>query len=198
VRFWDKAATAPNRANPDPDWTRGARVSITRDHRIYIEDIASIRADPGGVEALIAQTAALDGKRVSVRIEQEPGSSGKDVVAHYVTDVLLGYDADGVRSTGDKEERSKPVSSQAKVGNIALVRGDWNNDFLAEAVRFPTGKHDDQVDAVSGALSFLADGGLPMQWITNSTEFRAKHLPAPPTDEERAAERLADYLRQNG
>jgi phage terminase large subunit len=44
----------------------------------------------------------------------------------------------------------------------------------------------------------LADGGLPMQWITNSTDFRKEHLPAPLTDEERAAARLADYLRQNG
>jgi predicted phage terminase large subunit-like protein len=199
VRFWDKAATAPNRANPDPDWTRGARVSITNDRRITIEDIVGIRADPGGVEALIAQTAALDGKRTAIRIEQEPGSSGKDVIAHYVTDVLQGYDIEGVRSTGSKEERAAPVSSQAKVGNIRLVRGERNNDFLSEAVRFPLGAHDDQVDAVSGALAFLADGGLPMQWITKSTEFRAKHLPAPETDEQRTARRLAEYLaQQNG
>ncbi|MDQ2787833.1 MAG: phage terminase large subunit [Chloroflexota bacterium] len=156
VRFWDKAATAPNRANPDPDWTRGARVSITPDRRIYIEDMASIRADPGGVEALIAQTAALDGRRVAIRIEQEPGSSGKDVIDHYVTDVLLGHNVEGIRSTGDKTERASPVSSQAKVGNIALVRGDWNKDFLDEAVPFPLGKHDDQVDAVSGAVAFLS------------------------------------------
>jgi predicted phage terminase large subunit-like protein len=156
VRFWDKAGTAPNRANPDPDWTRGARVSITADRRIYIEDIASIRADPGGVEALIAQTAALDGTRVLIRIEQEPGSSGKDVIYHYVKNVLSGYNVEGIRSTGSKEERAAPVSSQAKVGNIRLVRGAWNGDFLAEAIRFPLGKHDDQVDAVSGALAFLA------------------------------------------
>jgi predicted phage terminase large subunit-like protein len=174
-------------------------VSITNDRRITIEDIVGIRADPGGVEALIAQTAALDGKRTAIRIEQEPGSSGKDVIAHYVTDVLQGYDIEGVRSTGSKEERAAPVSSQAKVGNIRLVRGEWNNDFLSEAVRFPLGAHDDQVDAVSGALAFLADGGLPMQWITKSTEFRAKHLPAPETDEQRTARRLAEYLaQQNG
>jgi len=158
VRFWDKAGTAPNRANPDPDWTRGARVSITPDRCIYIEDIASIRADPGGVEALIAQTAALDGRSVAVRIEQEPGSSGKDVVYHYVRDVLQGYNVEGIRSTGSKEERAGPVSSQAKVGNVRLVRGDWNRDFLDEAVKFPLGKHDDQVDAVSGALAYLAPG----------------------------------------
>lgn len=158
VRFWDKAGTVPNRANADPDWTRGARVSITSDRCIYIEDIASIRADPGGVEALIAQTAALDGRSVAVRIEQEPGSSGKDVVYHYVRDVLQGYNVEGIRSTGSKEDRAAPVSSQAKVGNVRLVRGDWNKDFLDEAVKFPLGKHDDQVDAVSGALAFLAPG----------------------------------------
>lgn len=166
LRFWDKAATAPHRANPDPDWTRGARVSMTTDRLIYIEDIVSIRADPGGVESLIAQTAAMDGRGVAVRMEQEPGSSGKDVIDHYVRDVLQGYNIEGVRSTGSKTERAGPVSSQAKVGNIRLVRGDWNKDFLDEAVKFPLGKHDDQIDAVSGALAILAPVGRPVEIIT--------------------------------
>ena len=162
IRFWDKAGTAPNRANPDPDWTRGARVSIATDRRIFIEDIVGIQADPGDVEALIKQTAMLDGKRVAVRIEQEPGSSGKDVIDHYVRNVLQGFDIAGVRSTGSKEERAAPVSSQAKVGNVYLVRGDWNHDFLHEAVRFPLGKHDDQVDAVSGAFGQLSMPQTPI------------------------------------
>jgi predicted phage terminase large subunit-like protein len=36
------------------------------------------------------------------------------------------------------------------------VRGKWNTDFLDELTRFPLDKHDDQVDASSGAFNYLS------------------------------------------
>lgn len=167
MRFWDMASTKPSKANPDPDYTRGVRLSIAPDHTVYVEHVASTRDDPGGVEELIRVTASLDGRLVPVRMEQEPGSSGKTVVDTYVRDTLQGYDVAGIRSTGDKITRAKPVSAQAKVRNVKLVRGDWNAEFLAEAEKFPLGRHDDIVDAMSGAFALLAAKpalpGAPME-----------------------------------
>ncbi|MCJ7629594.1 MAG: phage terminase large subunit, partial [Longimicrobiales bacterium] len=110
---------------------------------------------PGQVELLVKQTAALDGVEVPVRIEEEPGSSGVALTHHYATSVLVGHDFKGIKTMKDKATRAAPLSSAAEYGNVKLVRGPWNNAFLDEAVLFPGGEHDDQIDAVSGAVNAL-------------------------------------------
>ena len=40
---------------------------------------------------------------------------------------------------------------------MKLVRGNWLADFLDEATVFPHGAHDDQVDAVSGAVQMITE-----------------------------------------
>lgn len=152
VRFWDMAATEPKKGE-DPDWTVGALVGRHESGTYYIADIQRMRGRPQSVEAIVKQTAALDTVNVPVRMEQEPGASGVAMIDHYRRRVLPQYDFRGVRSTGPKEVRANPLSSQAEAGNVKLVRGRWNADFLDEADGFPHGAHDDQVDAVSGGFS---------------------------------------------
>lgn len=158
VRYWDLAATEA-KLGIDPDWTVGLLLSAEQG-RYCIEDVVRIRRNPGDVEATILQTAQLDGKNVSVRMEQEPGSSGKNTIDHYARRVLQGYDFRGVKSTGSKVERARPVSAAASNGNISIVSGQWAGDLLTELELFPqTGVHDDQVDALSGAFAELHTGG---------------------------------------
>ena len=38
-----------------------------------------------------------------------------------------------------------------------LVKGPWNEAFVQELQNFPTGRHDDQVDAVVDAFTALTD-----------------------------------------
>jgi len=89
-------------------------------------------------------------------MEQEPGSSGVNTIDHYARTVLPGFAFRGYRTTGSKEVRANPLSSAAEAGNVLLVRGAWINAFLDEAEAFPGGAHDDQVDAVSGAVAVLS------------------------------------------
>ena len=90
-------------------------------------------------------------------MEQEPGSSGVHVIDHYTRRVLNGFPFWGERSTGPKEERAKPFSAQAEAGNVSLLSGPWNNDYLNELAAFSTPQvHDDQVDASTGAFLKLA------------------------------------------
>ncbi len=154
VRWWDLAATNP-RPGTDPDWTVGGLVGLHRG-RWYVGDVKRMRGTPGDVELLIRQTAELDGRLISVRMEQEPGSSGVNTIDHYRRQVLAGWDFDGVRSTGSKVERARPASSAAHAGNISLVRGPWIPEFLDEVHAFPQGGHDDQVDVLSGAIGVLS------------------------------------------
>ncbi len=156
VRYWDFAATEVKEGR-DPDWTAGARVALL-DGVYYLEDMRHVRTTPAGVQALVRQTAEQDGPGVPVHIEQEPGSSGKTVIDHYQRTVLVGWALTGDPATGSKLERAKPVSAAAEAGNLKLVRGSWIAEYLDEAEAFPGGSHDDQVDAVSGAVAALAHG----------------------------------------
>jgi predicted phage terminase large subunit-like protein len=113
---------------------------------------------------MIAQTAAEDGPAVAVRMEQEPGSSGKALVDQYSRYVLPGYDFMGIRSTGDKITRARPFAAAAANGNVRLVRAPWLTDWMDEMSTFPeAANHDDQVDSVVGAYTFLAGLGLPFR-----------------------------------
>ncbi|MEM9194821.1 MAG: phage terminase large subunit [Myxococcota bacterium] len=155
TRFWDRAATAP-KPGTDPDYTVGALIGVS-DGVYFVRDIQRFRASPQGNETRIAQCARADGSFVPIRMEQEPGSSGKDVIDYYARHVLRGYDFKGVRSTGNKMERAGPVASAAELGNVKLVEGPWISAFLDEYAAFPHGPHDDQVDAVSGGFALVHD-----------------------------------------
>ena len=165
VRRWDMAATEPKRGS-DPDYTAGCLMGVSSKRVLYIADIKRLRGTPGACEALVRQTAETDGRNVAVRMEQEPGSSGVKVIDDYTRRVLMGWDFQGVPSTGNKEVRANPLASQAEAGNVKLVRGPWINAFLDEIELFPLGSHDDQVDAASGALLDLtSEPEVSIGWI---------------------------------
>lgn len=158
-RMWDLAATEP-KPGKSPDWTAGALFG-EGEGRYYILDMQHVQDTPLAVQKLIAQTALDDEarygrNRVVIYMEQEPGSSGVNTIDTYTREVLMGYDFHGIRSTGSKEERANPFSAAAEAGNVFIVQGRWNTDYLDELTAFPTvAVHDDQVDASSGAFARL-------------------------------------------
>lgn len=151
VRYWDLAASTKSSA----DYT--ASVAVAMDHRdgcIYIRDmirgrwewpdarrvmIQTMQAEPNGYHVV---EKALHGLAALQELRREPG------VSHVA---LRGVDVDR-----DKLTRALPWAARAESGKVALVRGNWVGAFLDEAVQFPNGQHDDQIDAVSGALPLLA------------------------------------------
>lgn len=148
VRYWDFAATEAE-AGKNPDWTVGVKIGL-HNGQWYIADVRRIQATPLGVEKLVKQTAQLDGRRVPIFIEQEPGASGKQTIDHYAREVLAGYAMYASKTRGDKVARARPLSAAAEAGNVILVRGAWITDFIEEATAFPEVAHDDQIDAACG------------------------------------------------
>jgi predicted phage terminase large subunit-like protein len=156
VRSWDLASTEKKAISPDPDYTVGILMSLSGGV-YYIEDVRRERLSPHGVEQLIVNTAKQDGKGLRVRLPQDPAQAGKFQVRYFVTQ-LAGWMLHVEQETGDKVTRAMPFASQAEVGNVKLVKGDWNDSFLAEISMFPGGSHDDQVDSATGAFRALTSG----------------------------------------
>ena len=153
VRWWDRAATEAG-----GDWTAGVRIARAPDGVYYVEDVVRGQWSGGERDRVIRVTAEADGVNVRQWSEQEPGSSGKDAALAFVR-LLAGFSAHAEPSTGSKEVRADPLAAQAEAGNVRLVRAAWNPAFLNELCEFPMGKHDDPVDAASGAFNKLARTG---------------------------------------
>lgn len=160
-RGWDLAASKKKAGvSSGPAFTAGVRLSEA-DGVYYIEDVVRERGSPADVDKLIKSTAEHDGKAVRVSIPQDPGQAAKGQVLAFAK-MLAGYDCRFSPETGDKETRAIPVSAQAEVGNVKIVRGDWNEAFIEELCLFPAGKYKDQVDALSRAFSELLTMRAPL------------------------------------
>lgn len=71
-----------------------------------------------------------------------------------------------VTPQGSKEARAHAVSPAVESGNVYLPdpgHAPWINDFIDECTTFPTGAHDDQVDAMTQALLRLAESRGPIK-----------------------------------
>jgi predicted phage terminase large subunit-like protein len=126
-----------------------------------VYNVQRAQLDPFVREQAIKQTAAIDAAlpvAVTVWLEQEPGSGGKESALNTVINTLAGYDVEYEPASGAKETRWRPYSAQVKAGNVALIAGYWNDDYLNELRRLPAGKFKDQADASAGAFNKLALG----------------------------------------
>lgn len=149
ARYWDKAATAGG-----GDYTVGTLMGEA--HGVfYVGDVIRGQWSTFDRERLIKSTAQADPPGTVVGVEQEPGSGGVDSARLTITG-NAGVAVLPDRPTGRLEERAQPLSAQAGARNVKLVRGPWNEAWLAEHHAFPTkGVPDDQVASSTGAFKLL-------------------------------------------
>jgi predicted phage terminase large subunit-like protein len=151
VRAWDLAAT-----ENDGDWTAGGKLGICPDGRFIIADVSRFQGAPHEVENALVNTAHRDTTAVRVRLPQDPGQAGKAQVSYFVGK-LTGYTVTAKPISGDKVVRAEPFAAQVNVGNVMVLRAEWNDALIAEMRSFPNGAHDDQVDALADAFAELND-----------------------------------------
>ena len=148
-RAWDTAATVGG-----GDYTAGVWMVRTGD-TYRVKHVSRGQWSPATRRTIQRQIAETDGRETIVHLAQDPGSAGVDQVQHDTRN-LIGYGVISKRPTGSKEVRAMPMAAAFESGSIELERGDWNRDFIDELCSFPTGKHDDQVDAAADAFSYLS------------------------------------------
>ncbi len=152
MRGWDFAATKNG-----GDHTAGVRISKGKDDLFYIESVVRGQWDTASRDRMIRHVAEhIDGKATKVIGEQEPGSAGVGAAAGFIR-LLGGYSVKTEKVSGSKEIRADAFSAQVNAGNVRMVQGDWNAEFIEELRQFPRGRHDDQVDAASLAFNEIAE-----------------------------------------
>jgi predicted phage terminase large subunit-like protein len=164
VRRWDTAATAKSDAL-DPDYTVGLKVGLGTDGEYYVLDMVRGQWSTGVAEQRMRETAMEDEAGVRQRAEQEPGSQGKSYMRHLAQKVFRGKPFRARRSTGSKKVRADFAAGFVERREVNVLRASWTEDFLYELSGFPNLKHDDIVDAFSGALDDLVGkGGAVTTW----------------------------------
>lgn len=149
VRGYDLAISEKTTA----DYTASFRIAKDREGNYYIDGGMRRHIDYPTQRRLVEQL---------VRTEKD--------TLHYIEDAIhgralyedlrqrLGPDRSRIKKaavTADKVTRALLWSAIAEDGRLFLVRGPWNSAFIDELCAFSKGKHDDQVDAVSFAMSVI-------------------------------------------
>ena len=149
VRYWDKASTAGGGT-----YTVGVKMALDNSGYFWVLDVVRGQWNVAQRERIIRATALSDGAACEIRIEQEPGSGGKES-AQATVRMLAGFSVTVDRPEGNKELRADPYAVQVTSGNVYMIRAAWNRDYVHELSHFPMGKYKDQVDASSGAFAAL-------------------------------------------
>jgi len=152
-RYWDLGAGTSASA----DQTAGVLEARTPDGYFIIVDAVYGRWAAAERNSVIRQTAHLDRQsygNVTTHIEQAPGLS-KEPTEDLVRQ-LAGFPVYADKVMRDKVSRAEPFQAQAQAGNVKILDAAWNGFYLDELCSFPTGAHDDIVDASSGAFNQLA------------------------------------------
>lgn len=188
VRCWDLAATAKETQKHDPD--RSASVFLAaldvddpeapggKRRQYYVDRAVRGTWAPLDLDANVKAVAQLDGPNVSVGILAGAGP-GEIIVSHF-RKLLGGYLVRGVPEVGDKVVRSLPWRVALEAGNLFLVEGDWNWEFIEEMAAFPTGAHDDWEDSMSGAHLMLEDMAGTRPRAASSVRSREEILSGDP------------------
>jgi len=168
VRYWDKAGTALGGA-----YTAGVKMLLLNNGRYLIVDVKRGQWATHIRENIIKQTAIADDVAVNIQvknplrtdiwIEQEPGSGGKESAESTIIN-LAGHNISAESPRGDKVYRADPFSVQVNNGNVMLLYGEWNDEFINELRYFPLGQYKDQVDGCSGAFSKLSSRREVRSW----------------------------------
>ena len=103
---------------------------------------------------LVRIAVALSDQWIPDMVLIEDAASGQSLTQMLQRDTRLPLK--GIKPQGDKVVRAQSVTGLVESGRVWLPdRADWLATFLDECASFPTGKHDDIVDALTYGLQYL-------------------------------------------
>jgi predicted phage terminase large subunit-like protein len=130
---------------------------------IYILDLQVLQVKGGDVINPIKGCAMVDGLSTKIRFELEGGASGKIVEESFTNELQKldpRYDIRAIKPDKSKLQRALPLATQARLGYVYLIRGDWNGEFLSAAESFDGLRRprvNDIIDSATGAFEQVSN-----------------------------------------
>lgn len=165
IRYWDKACSGPK-----GDFLAGALVAHYIEDgtsKFLIEDMILAKPEVSEVKKIITDTGNRDGKDIYIGFEQEPGSSGKELMDDYSRDLgRLGFKVVVDNKRKSKIDRAALLSPITKEFRVGYIYGPSTVEMFKQLVNFPTkGIHDDATDVLTGSIYWLIHHGpRPQQY----------------------------------
>ena len=146
VQAWDTAF----KSGTMNDYSVGVTIGISKT-RYYILDVWRDRAEfPDLKRAVVAQATKWNPHAVVI----EDAASGQSLIQELKRNTRIPLVM--VKADKDKTSRANAISAIHEAGLCYLPDSEhWVSDFVDECAAFPTGTHDDQVDAFVHALTYL-------------------------------------------
>lgn len=151
LRYWDFGASGD-----DGDATAGVLTGYDGEN-LYILNLVSGKFTPRKVLSTFERVGKKDGKRVKIRIEQEPGAASKLLINKFRHNrKFKGYNIRPDKVKLKKNVRSFDLEALAEDGAVYWLKGDWNLKIIDHLVSFTgqEGKADDIADACTGSARF--------------------------------------------
>ncbi len=207
LRFWDKAYTEGGKGARTAGVLLG-ELPKTDALRLglpayWVVDVIAGRWGDAERESRIRTTAELDRKKygyVTIGIERE-GGAGKHS-ANMTVENLAGFDVYTEHPMAKKHLRWSNLASQQQIGNVAIVKGEWDwgefireLDALAGDEQLDKNKLRDCADAAAGAFKGLTDRGSQLVGDVLASGDPNEDDHSPLTNEELADESTPEWLR---
>lgn len=158
IRYWDLAASVRTTA----DFTASIAIAMDDDGTLYLKEGIHLRAEWPDVQKIMIRTMLEEPRTLHYIEEALHGLAAIQELMRIkeIAHISIG----GIRVEKDKIQRAMAWASRAEQGKVRIVAGEWMTEFLDEVAMFPKGRHDDYVDAVSGAMPMLGYGGKLLLW----------------------------------
>lgn len=152
VRYWDLAMSEKTTA----DYTVGVRMEMDRHGNCYVTDVARAQVELADLQKFVTDVMLADGPAVAQGFENK-GYMTRALQAVAKDARLKHHVIKGYNIEGDKMTRVLPFASRAALKLVQVQYMDWSQAYVDELAAFPNGRHDDQVDASSGAWNMLQE-----------------------------------------
>jgi predicted phage terminase large subunit-like protein len=170
-RAYDLASSKKERIKDDPDYTVGIKGGVkliptaiagVSTPIMYIDDIVRGQWEALQRKKIIVDTAIADG---SIRIGIEAFGAYKDAYTE-IRDILHGIrTVENKQLPGDKVAKASCLEPICEAGNLWISNKIPKNivqSMIDEFTQFPSGTHDDIVDACSVLYNMTQTGGFSM------------------------------------
>lgn len=160
VTSWDMAF----KDTKSSDWVVGQRWGVIGADRYLIDQV---RGKWDFVETARQFVAFAENTREHFVEDKANGTAVLSLLKSKVSGLIPITPREG------KEARARAISPQVEGGNVYLPRWQpWLGDLTSELTKFPNGKHDDQVDALTQALNRLQPAGVSSIVVPGHDGFR--------------------------